>query len=86
MTALCPPALPMANPSGQSTQSSLVLTVTELQQEDAVCVSSPSKSVEGIASIVDAKATDSAKKPYSVFTSREKWTIVFMASFAGLFR
>lgn len=32
------------------------------------------------------KKAEETKKPYSIYNSREKWLIVILASFAGLFR
>lgn len=38
-----------------------------------------------VAPTTDDKAKET-KKPYSIYNNREKWTIVMIASFAGLFR
>lgn len=34
----------------------------------------------------EEKKAEETKKPYSIYNSREKWLIVILASFAGLFR
>lgn len=36
--------------------------------------------------ILSEEKAEETKKPFSIYTNREKWLIVLIASFAGLFR